>query len=198
MLNQEADLIRNGVLQDIFAIRRRLELLSQTRPLARDSFDRYLPELKHVYTILENLSNRLESPYLQNSLPLALEHSLKLWSETMQLEMQLPQTWEPDPIEYSRLLILLIENLWKQLAIAVVLPHHCTLILQHQAAIKELRVQVSYKELLPSSLSNQIAISLIPFLKTFQLLTQGQYEQDFQPRSLNWILRWQTLVHADS
>lgn len=69
--NQTADTIRNGLLQDVFALRRQLELFCQTCSTADvQSCDRQVAQLHHVYFQLEDLSNSLDLPYLQDSLPL--------------------------------------------------------------------------------------------------------------------------------
>ena len=193
MLNQAADLIRNGVLQDMFAIRRRLELSCQTQPNAKEfGCEHYLVELKRIYTLLENLSNRLESPYLQDSLPLALQHAVQPWQESLHLRTALPHTWEPESDEHTRLLIVLAETLLQQLATAAVAPHHCDLTLQDQISLKELTFRALYEESPSPLFTAEIARLATPLLATFEILTQGDYTQDLQPHSLTWILHWPT------
>ncbi|MBE7384845.1 MAG: hypothetical protein F6J95_025960 [Leptolyngbya sp. SIO1E4] len=198
-LNQEAELIRNKLLQEMFAIRRRLELSCETQPNAQ-AFDceTHLAELKRLYALLESLGNRLESPYLQDSLPLALQHTVQPWQTQLPLSTDLPPRWELDPIEHTRLLILFVETLLQHLASATPLPHDCDLRLQHQAELKELTVRVRYETWLPPAWISQISSPLQPLLKTFQLLMQGDYDQDLHPRTLTWVLRWQTQSHPDS
>ena len=199
MLNQEADLIRNGLLQEMFAIRRRLELSCQAQPNAKAfGCENRLAELKHISTLLESLSNRLESPFLQDSLPLALQHAMQPWREKIQLRTKLPHSWEPEPVEHTRLMIMLAENLLRQLATAAISPHHCDVTLQHQADIKILTFRALYRELPPPSLTAEASRSLKPILETFQIFTQGEYNQDFQPRSLTWMLRWKTQRQASA
>ena len=193
VLNHEADLIRNGVLQDVVAIRRSLELSCQTQTHAEEfGCETHLAELKRIYTLLESLCNRLEAPYLQDSLPLALQYTIQPWQEKIQFKPELPNHWEPEPVEYTRLLNLFADRLLALAATADIPVHHCHVALRHQAGIKELTFHVRYEESLPVSLTAKISRTLEPFLSTFQILTQGEYEQDLQPRSLIWALRWQT------
>ena len=193
MLNHEADMIRNGVLQDMFAIRRRLELSCLTQPNAEEfGCEDHLAKLRRIYILLENLSDRLELPYLQESLPLALQHAVQPWRESVRLRARLPHTWEAEPVEHTRLLVMLAENLLQHLATAAISPRHCDITLQHQFGVKELTFHMLYRESPPASLTEQTAISMKPFLETFQILTQGDYSQDLQARSLTWALRWKT------
>lgn len=190
LLNQEADLIRNGVLQEMFAMRRQLETsrLSQV--------DCPLTEIKRMYALIETLSDRLDPPYLQDSIPLALQHAAEVWRTKLHLTLALPSIWESEPLEQSRLLILLTENLLQQIATADILPDSSKLTLQYQADIKELIFYAQYKKFLPSSLALKISQSLQPFLNTFQLFTHGDYNQDVQPQSLKWALRWESKAHS--
>ena len=193
MLNQEADFIRNGLMQDIFAVRRQLELSCQARLEAEElGCQRHLAELKHIYTLLENLSNRLESPYLQNSLPLALQHAFQPWQEKIYLQANLPNTWEPEAVEHTRLLTLFTENLLQLLATTIPLPDRCEITLKRQDNVKELSFHPTYRKLPSPEVMTQISSSLQPFLTTFQLLTQGDYDETLPAHSLNWVLRWQT------
>ena len=193
MLNHEADLIRNGVLQDMLVIRRRLELSCHTQPNAKEfGCERHLVELKRIYTLLENLGNRLESPYLQDSLPLALQHAVQPWRQKIHLMAELPPTWDPEPVEQTRLLIGFVETLLLLLATVPIPPQQCDMTLRRQSGIKEFTFQIRYGESSLPSVAIEASRSLKPFLKTFQILTQGDYTQDLQPRSLTWILRWNT------
>ena len=193
MLHREADLIRNDLLQDMFAIRRCLELSCQTQPNAKDfGCESRLAELKHISTLLENLSDRLEMPFLQDSLPLALQHAIQPRRQKIHLRAEFPPNWESEPVEQSRLLIMLADNLFQLLVTADPSPHHCDITLQHQVGIKEFTFQALYRESLAPSLTAEASKSLRPILETFQLFTQGEYTQDIQSRSLTWSLRWRT------
>lgn len=194
-LNQEVDLVRNHVLQDMFAIRRRVELFCQTPPVGKEfSFETHLAELKNVHKLLENLCDRLESPYVEDSLPLALQHAAQFWQSHLALHLKLPQTWGLEPVEHTRLLVLFIENLWQQLATATPPPTHCEVVLGHGAEIRELTIEATYPDALAPTFLSQISRLLLPFLETFQVLTDGDFDQSLQPRKLVWKLRWHAQV----
>ena len=199
MLHQEADFIRNGVLQDLFAIRRQLELSCHPQSDAKMfSYNNHLAELKRIYTLLENCSNRLAGPYLQDSLPLALQHIVQPWLEKIHLKTEFPAAWESEPVEQTRLLTLLTDSLCRHLATASPKPHRCNMTLQSQGAFKKLTFHAQYEDFLASSLIDQASRQLKPFLETFHIFTQGDYSQDFQPYSLTWVLCWNTQLHDHS
>ncbi|MGF1567070.1 MAG: hypothetical protein ACFCVD_03175 [Nodosilinea sp.] len=190
-LSHEADLIRNGVLQDIFALRRHLELSCQSQPNA-DAFgcEGHLTNLKRVYAALENLSHRLETPYLQDSLPLALQHALQPWQHRCPWQVTLPPTWEAEPVENTQLLTMFLTILVPLLTDTAPQPIHCLLTLEAIAGHKQLTLQAAYPESLSSARVAALSTSVTPILDTFQLLTQGEYKPDFQPARLDWRLRW--------
>jgi hypothetical protein len=192
MLNQETDLIRNGLLQEMFALRRRLEVAGEAQPdeAANPGCDVYLTELKRLYALLENLCDRLESPFVQDSLPWALQHAVQPWQAPLALKVMLPSTWEPEPVEQTRLLILLVQRWLQQLAEAPSLPEHCELKLEHTAPVKQLVLKVDYPQSVPSTFVVPLLGGLTPFIKTFQLFTQGEYHQEVHAHSLALILCW--------
>ena len=199
MLNHEADLIRNGALQDIVAMRRWLEALCQNQPKFQDGCCKsYLAALERMYAQLETLSDRLAPPYVQNSLPLALQYAVLPWQEKIHLRIALPSAWEPEPLEHTRLLTLFAETLLQQLATAAITPQYVDLSLQHQADSKELRFQARYGESLSPSWTAKVSKSLKPFLSTFQVLTQGNHTQDLQAHSMAWVFWWKTQAQANS
>ena len=73
-LDQEAETIRNGLLQDLFAVRRKLELLDGQ---ATDC----LVDFEHLYHSLKHLADRLSSPYIHDSFPLAIQHTVSIWGQ---------------------------------------------------------------------------------------------------------------------
>lgn len=193
-LNHEADLIRNGLLQDMFALRRRLELSCQSQPNA-EAFDcpAHLADLKRLYAKLEALSNRLGSPYLQESLPLALQYALQPWQARFPWQLNLPLAWGPEPVEHTRLLILLMETLLATLT-PIAVPSRAILILQTAAGIQELTLELIYDQGLPPALAPTSSTNLSPLLETFQLLTQGEYGQTATADTLSWTLRWPAVI----
>lgn len=193
MLSQEADTIRNGLLQDVFAARRRLELICQSHGDDSDlGCKSCLTELEQIYSSLEKLSDRLVSPYLQSALPLALQHAVDPWQSKFNLDMTFPQTWFAESAELTQLLIALIDTFFHSLMTFSMQPYCCNIQLKHQGNSKELTFFVRYTDW-PSPLPDMSKFpkSLTYMLETFQVLTQGEYTQVSQPHELGWMLHWE-------
>ncbi|HEY9889714.1 MAG TPA: hypothetical protein V6D02_15010 [Candidatus Obscuribacterales bacterium] len=188
-LTQETDLIRNGLLQEMIALRRRLEMACPAPPPGEMWEDTPLAEMGRLYGLLENFCDRLESPYLQDSLPLALQHTLQPWQHRLNLHAELPAQWSAEPIEQTRLLVLLLKTLLPTLAAASAPPQRCELRLTTHHGTKHLTWQ-SQSAADALALNTALASTLTPFLQTFRLLTQGAWDMLVQSDTFFLELTW--------
>ncbi|NEZ58455.1 hypothetical protein [Adonisia turfae] len=182
-LNRVADHIRNGLLQELFAIRRQLEVSCETEGNAAFGCDHHLANLERLYHQLEHLSHDLNSPF-RDSLPLALQHAIQPWHQQLSMTTEFPSTWPPEPVEHVQLLITFVDSFFSQLATNPP-PDHWGLELTQQTTAKEL---ICYAT--GDNLSPRVTESILPLLETFRLLTQGEYHQTVQPQLIRWELRW--------
>jgi hypothetical protein len=74
-LHQEAEAIRNGLLQETFVLRRQIELYQAQATTA----EQVLATADQFHLALKALSDRLSPPYSDDSLPHALRHSVAAW-----------------------------------------------------------------------------------------------------------------------
>ncbi|MFK8184228.1 MAG: hypothetical protein AB8B99_12715 [Phormidesmis sp.] len=206
MLCQEANYIRNDLLQEVFAIRRQLESAFETttakphgKPQANISqrkvdSDLHLAKLTQLYASLEQLSDRLESPYGQEALPLALRHTVEPWQQHLPITFDFPQTWELEPALQVRLLIAVVNVLCLTLASSEQQPQNCfirlTQCFTQSRPFKEMSATITFCDLPPPVFMETVTAELTPILKTFQLLTQGSYTIQKQAHQWSWILRF--------
>lgn len=191
-LLQETDFLRNGVLQEIIAIRRRLEVSCPLQPHSSDSVcGPQLADLSRLYSLLENFCDRLQSPFAQDSLPLALQHTVQPWQDQLHLQTQFPATWQTEPLEQAQLLILLMKTVLPMLAETPPLPHLVTLTLGESNSRKSLIFQAQYAATLEPSLAQRLEPAVQPFLKTFCLFTAATYDVVFQADGFSLKLEWQ-------
>lgn len=191
VFRQESDLIRNGALQDLFALRRRLELSGQARlNTEEDQVEHHLAQLEKIYAQLEAFCDRIDPSHLEDSLPLALFHAVKPCQRRLCLSLDLPHTWEPEPIELTWLLTLWAKSLSQALSQEGVLPEECHLTLQYQEAVPSLTFCARYADLVPSSLAVETTSVLSPMLETFRILANGECQQHSQSHSYTWVLLW--------
>ncbi|MBD0269869.1 MAG: hypothetical protein ICV77_16440 [Cyanobacteria bacterium Co-bin8] len=192
LLIEEADSLRNGVLQDVFALRRHLELVNQ--PEIQDhgnSYESCLQEVEHIYKSLQALSDRISSPYLEESLPLALQHFLQPWRSGLDLQVELIGFWETEPIEHIAVLLALLNQVLQAVTSAQAAPHRLYVSLKHQAAAKAFTLQVNYPQNLPQPLAKlSKSEDMTSLLQTFQWLSNGTTQIDRQAHALTWVLTW--------
>jgi len=183
-LTDEADAIRNGLLQDLFAIRRQLELVTGGESAG-------LATVEQLYGALERLGDQLSSPYLKESLPLALQHALNAWPPKVNLKVDLPTHWSAEPIETVSLLISIIDHVGQTLAASSILPQGCKVQLADDGGAKRLTLNVSSDRDLPSALTDLCkAEDWLNHLATFEVLTQGKASCNCDRTALVWQLVW--------
>lgn len=128
-LHEQAEQLRNGPLQDLFGLRRHLELLLTTHGLVNDAAGQeLLAQLKLASSQLEHGSDRLSSPFDlatdSASLPLALRTILEPTGDSsktsgdasanhpeVQVNLNLPQQWKHEASLGSLLLPTVVEQL---------------------------------------------------------------------------------------
>jgi len=178
-------------------VRRQMELSCSMQAGGEDTgCSQHLAELDSLYARLEHLSSSLHSPYLEESLPLALQHALQPWQGRLPLETQLPYLRDVEPIEHTRLLIALTQTLLKHLAAAAPPPQGCVIALTQQHQGKELRYHITYEATPSTVFAQELSTVLTPFLETFQIFTGGEYEQFSPPQTLGWVLSWSSTAES--
>ena len=181
-LTCEADRIRNGLLQDLFAVRRQLELQTGENGLGT---------VEHLYADLDALGNRLSSPYVQESLPLAIQHALGDWPPALVLKLDLPTDWPDEPAEHISLLLLGLNHLRHALMAQASLPQSIHVCLVEQAEAKQLTLDLTYGDKVPPGLLTlwESEDWLYP-VATFEVLSQGQVSYRCESNTLEWIFDW--------
>jgi hypothetical protein len=165
MMRQETDFLRNGVLQEIIAIRRRLEVSCPLRHNSDMSVcEPQLADLSRLYSLLENFCDRLQSPFAQDSLPLALQHTLQPWQERLNLQAQLPITWQAEPLEITQLLVLWLQALLPVLAENSPYPCRYGLELERGRHPQTLTLTVNYGSAIAPTMRQSIEQTVQPFL----------------------------------
>ncbi|MBE9157956.1 hypothetical protein IQ265_14130 [Nodosilinea sp. LEGE 06152] len=181
-LNREADAIRNGLLQDLFAVRRQLELLPSGGGLAT---------VEHLYEALADLGNRLSSPYLHDSLPLAIQQALADWPPQVPARAELPGQWSVEPVEHTLLLLAVLNHLGQALAAQPNQPQLCVVSLAEGPDRKRLTVSVDYAIAVPPALLDlDQSEAWMAYLTTFDLFSQGQASSTYEATTLRWTFDW--------
>ena len=196
-LESEANLIREQLLQESFAVRRSLELSSlKPNELASLSCQKCVAQLEDFHFTLKELSDRLSPPYLNEGLPFALQYLVTKWREQLplcQFELNSPLNWRQKfPVHNSIILNTLAELLRIQLT-----ENHfynLTMIDVKQNQINhQLSNQLKITFVEPGAnkdLSKKHQQELKYIQKSFEYLTLGSCQNTLSKVSNIWYFKW--------
>ncbi|MGJ3248163.1 MAG: hypothetical protein ACFE0I_19025 [Elainellaceae cyanobacterium] len=188
-LHDGAELIRDGLLQELFAMRRNLELAcDEQKPISNE----HLQQLEAFHRMLEQVSNELSPAYIRDSLPLALQYILQTWGDRhpdIQQSVQLPSSWMDDEDDVQRIVVTAFEELLNLLSpylqpeavlrIALVPSNHSA----------TLTVQVEQRDM-QQVMSILDAEELVYLRQAFEMLTAGRWFQSVETSCIQWQWVW--------
>ncbi|MGF1534957.1 MAG: hypothetical protein ACFB4J_00545 [Elainellaceae cyanobacterium] len=190
-LHDGAELIRDGILQDLFAIRRGLELACDD-DLPQDS----LQQLEALHLRLEAVSNKLSPAFFRDSLPLAIQHLLQDWQQrypNVRLTTQLPQV-DPSQVlaSASQVAFLTLEELLILISDRLQADTVVMIDLQQGESAAALTLKVTALE--PSQCCAIAHLeALLHLRQTFEVLTGGTAIQDVTESEMSWKMSWPLL-----
>lgn len=189
----QSDQIINHLLQDLFIMRRELELNStdkgnEPNPHAADWVKRF----EQVYHSLHALSDCLIPPYVEESLPLAIQALIKLrclQCPNVNFGVDLPSHWHSNSTEQNRLILTLLDELLRITVLAVSAPLSLSIRGGTRQDAGELIVQITYPDW--DSLSKTYRSVEIEYWKqVFQFFVSGWCLVKNQELAVTWRLRW--------
>lgn len=192
-LQNQAEQIREGLLQEIFSVRRDIELaqVNETKHFNEKCQD-WLAKVEHIHTSLEQVSHQLSPFYVNESLPLAIQYGIELYRQqhsTGEVSVELPTAWTHHSAEQSQVILAVIDEL---LRIAV--PFSATgqplrVQLKAKPRLGELTLQIAYPD--------QAAIACccnsqeLKYLEQiFRLLMSGWCGHRQQGLAVTWYFYW--------
>ena len=190
---QDAELIRDGLLQEAFTLRRTLELSLMNSPESMEKTHQELLEtFERFHHDLKELSDRLSPPYLDDNLPLAIQSLLSGWQvkyPAMQVELKLPHDWQRESSEQSRLILMALDELLG-ISLSGATGQTCLkLHLTAQAAGNELTVQI--KPLNHATRGTNLH-ELHHLERTLHCLMPGQCSIQHKREIIDCHLRWKS------
>jgi hypothetical protein len=191
-LLSESEQIHNGLLQDVFAMRRSLELsLVDEAGVSSSQGQDWLKKAEKLHESLEQLSDALSPPFLAESLPLAMQCMLKRRRSQLglNLEVVLPSQWRDESSERNRIVLMVLDELLK-LALpkaAIDATHRVSLTATETAG--ELAVAVTYPDL--ETLTSLTQTKELKYLCCcFQCLASGRCVCQRENLTVIWRFRW--------
>lgn len=197
-LCRQAESIRDGLLQDSFVMRRNLELSLVNQGERSEQSDKILLSMvEKFHASLKQLSDDLSPPYVEDSLPLAIQYGLDAWKfnhPDVKFELDLPIHWQQESQEHSRLLLRAIDEL---LQITVSGQRQAALIavgLTQQGPLAELKVHTTYSQA-SAWVDHTPTVELNYLRQTFRFLTMGECFYHRSDQSVTWYFRWRSPDH---
>jgi hypothetical protein len=194
--SDQAKEIRDGVLQESFALWRNLELVLTNSINDPGQIEgAWLNRIETMQHSLAALSNHLAPPYVDDHLPLAVRSRLEHWHQihpTLTVETILPQGWCQESGDASQILLMALDEL-----LQITLPKDSTPITlsaslcQHDQ-IQELLIRLSTPEL--SRVMARWDRKELNYLRhSFYGLTSGHFFRQSQSSlAVVWQFRWRS------
>ncbi len=210
-LHHQAEVIRDGLLQQTFAFRRYVESAEESaerntmrraesaQPAAEQT-SRWMERFQGFYQSLESLSNELSPPFVADSLPLALQFALKDWARCQQLsqgesqpsvtlQFDIPADWPTSSPQKNQIVLSTITGLLNALTPPGNLPEKLQLTLNRESALSTLTFQLSGND--SQALQDVAKKPEVQHLKEiFHSLGAGRLEISHEGTSLAGQLCW--------
>jgi hypothetical protein len=193
--HQVAEDIRNGLLQKSFSLRRNLEVALGDATGDIPLNQAWLNALEDFHNDFKRLSDRLSPPYLEESLPLAIQYRVEEWQlhyPGCEFTLDLPAHWQAEPSEHSLVLLTALDELWR-LVCSRPVPHRSIhLRLQIESAMAVLWIQ-----LLTSEEFSPESADLSHLARAFGALTGGTCTYQHQQNQLTMHFRWKYMGDSE-
>jgi len=154
----------------------------------------WLTQLETIQHSLETLTHQLAPPYLDDSLPLAIQLVLKEWQAAhpaIQLEMDLLTDWAAEPLTQRRMVLATL-TAWLHITDSHLRSDaRLRICLSQQAHTSEMLIQLT--TLNRSDLTSSAAIpDLIKLQQAFQVLANGSCYCQKRDSTVTWFYRWRS------
>lgn len=200
-IQRQVEQIREGLLQEVFSVRRSIELLKTGESSRFDEKrQHWLAKVEEIHRSLEQLSHRLSPFYVEESLPLAIQYGLDQQQQiNSEVSIELPHDWTNELPERNRVILIMIDELLRIASpplTGLCLP--LRICLKTQNGLGELAVQISYPD--RQSIASCCNSKELRYLEqSFRLLTSGWCLHRRQGLMITWYFYWRlNTVNAKS
>lgn len=187
-LQHQIEQLRDQSLQEIFAIRRSIELIEFDQHRFDQQRQDWLTQAEQLHRSLEQISHHLSPFYIEESLPLAIQYQLdSLQFDSVRLD--LPIDWLDEPPARNRIILAVLSELL-HLACDRRVQSTIRVQLKAQKRLAKLAVQITYfdKKAIVDCGNNQ---ELKYLVRSFRLLTSGWCLHRRQGQTATWHFYWQ-------
>jgi hypothetical protein len=194
-LYDQAERIRNDLLQQSFSLRRDLELsIANSTCGSEQIYHEYLTRLEKLTRSLEQLGDQFYPPYTEDSLPLAVQFALEQWlahKPGLTIDMDLPTHWQHHSSEQTQVILLVLHELLNLTLTELQGEADLQVCLKQQSNIATLTLQITCPN--PSQRLPQSSFAELEYLsQSFQFLTQGKCHYWRKGSTTAWVFRWRS------
>lgn len=188
-LQHQADQLRDQPLQEIFAIRRSLELIEFDSACCFNLRQDWLSKAEQIQRSIEQISHHLSPFYVEESLPLAIQYELANNKTFDSIRLNLPIDWTDQSSEHNRIILAALRELLH------LVPDSCSA----QAVCVQLKSKKRLAELVVQITNlDQKALAIcrdrkeLKYLaQSFRVLTSGWCLHRQQEQTITWYFYWQ-------
>jgi hypothetical protein len=196
-LCREAEQVRNGPLQETFVMRRQLEMNLEMNPdspsKAPCEQPAWIAQMTQLNGQLVRLSDELSPPYLETSLPLAIQ----AWAQDeclLGLMLCLPPSWPAEPTARVSLVLSMLTHLLRWSMQTNEPPTVASLELDQQVSwgvrpVGVLTVRLDYPTAATADAVGRSPHSVF-LSRAFAVLAPGRCTQRQQQQRVVWQFRW--------
>ncbi|MEO0867055.1 MAG: hypothetical protein AAFY17_01165, partial [Cyanobacteria bacterium J06642_11] len=189
-LHEQAESIRDDLLQQTFAFRRFLEASLDSQPKDEQT-EEWLQRFQTLYKSLEQLSDQLSPPFVADSLPLALQCLVQAWQQSqpgLSVQLKVPNGW-PDQATKNNPIIMsiftgLVESLFPNDQ-----PYELHITLDHED--KQYTLTFEQTQMAATSVVNTVEINHLK--EIFRSLTAGRLDINVHSEGVRGQLCWSEL-----
>ncbi len=191
----QSEAVREQFFQKAFALRRSIELCSVSAPEGlKTQLDHCLDLTKDFSTFLEQVSDELSVPFLNESLPLALQYLLKRWVSgisDIELTLELPSQWPLQGADKHRLVLWCVSEclLAWQAQLSQTSPKAIQLALYQTDCMAKLQLSFSGRVLQKPN-DTPVMSELKNIQQIFQLIMPGRCRVTFKSWALECHFSW--------
>ncbi|MEN9517438.1 MAG: hypothetical protein RLZZ381_26 [Cyanobacteriota bacterium] len=192
-LTKEAAQIRDCLLQESCAMRRSLELYRVKHDnLSLNSNHNWIERFEIFHTYLQELSDRLSPPYLEEGLPLAIKYLEQKWQIAQpdyEFQLQFTPQWQQQLPDCDRLILTTIDELLKLEVANCVKKAFILINLQQNEQDNQLKIVISHFKS-DSVISSAKSRNLEYLSQSFRVLTSGTWITRTQKAKTTYCLKW--------
>lgn len=182
--HEEAEIIRDRLLQQSFTMRRGLE--SALIDTHDSSLKACLEQFNLFHQSLNALSDRLSPPYLEDNLTLAIEHLLNSWKSEqahLTIDFKHPSVWEHAPHPSDALILDALDEVLRIVSTHLLTP------ITIFVSLNYVRSQINLDIHIPDAEDLNIHSDLKRLSQVVRFLTGGYCSFSSQQQALTWHYR---------